>query len=37
LTIADEVARGHGGGIAIGTSPSGGARVELRFGPPPAP
>lgn len=31
LSICDEVAQAHGGSVAIGTSPLGGARVELRL------
>jgi len=33
LAIANQVAIAHGGSVTIGSSPSGGARVELRLGP----
>ena len=33
LAIAQQVAIAHGGSVTIGSSPSGGARVELRLGP----
>lgn len=37
LAIAHEVARAHGGGLTIGDSPLGGARVTLRFAAPAVP
>jgi signal transduction histidine kinase len=34
LDIARRTAEAAGGGLALGTGPLGGARVELSFGPP---
>lgn len=35
LAIAQQVSTAHGGSVELADSPSGGARVVLRFGPPP--